>query len=59
MHVIESGIGEMIQPPDLDGFREWNRDKKSRALAVVTTWAPSAGARSSLCATTNAVLSSR
>lgn len=32
MHVVESGIGELIQPPDLDGFREWNRDKKSRAL---------------------------
>ncbi len=32
MHVIESGIGELIQPPDLDGFREWNREKKSRAL---------------------------
>ena len=32
MRVIESGIGEMIQPPDLDGFREWNREKKSRAL---------------------------
>ena len=31
MRVIESGIGEMIQPPDLDAFREWNR-KKSRAL---------------------------
>ncbi|MBN1178500.1 MAG: CoA transferase subunit A [Anaerolineae bacterium] len=22
----------MIQPPDLDGFREWNREKKTRAL---------------------------
>jgi len=32
LHVVESGIGELIQPPDLDGFREWNRDKKSRAL---------------------------
>ncbi len=31
MRVIESGIGELIQPPDLDGFREWNREK-SRAL---------------------------
>ncbi len=31
MHVIESGIGELIQPPDLDGFREWNR-QKTRAL---------------------------
>ena len=32
MHVIESGVGELIQPPDLDAFREWNREKKSRAL---------------------------
>ncbi len=32
MHVIESGIGELIQPPDPNGFREWNREKKSRAL---------------------------
>ena len=31
MRVIESGIGELIQPPDLDAFREWNR-AKSRAL---------------------------
>lgn len=32
MRVIESGIGELIQPPDLDAFREWNRERKSRAL---------------------------
>ncbi len=32
MNIVESGIGELIQPPDLDGFREWNREKKSRAL---------------------------
>lgn len=32
MRVVESGIGELIQPPDLDAFREWNREKKSRAL---------------------------
>jgi len=32
LRVIESGIGELIQPPDLDNFREWNREKKSRAL---------------------------
>jgi acyl CoA:acetate/3-ketoacid CoA transferase alpha subunit len=32
LHVIESGIGELIQPPDLDEFREWNREKRSRAL---------------------------
>jgi acyl CoA:acetate/3-ketoacid CoA transferase alpha subunit len=32
MQVLESGIGEMIQPPDLDAFREWNRTHKSRKL---------------------------
>jgi len=32
MHILESGIGEMIQPFDLDEFREWNRTKKSRKL---------------------------
>ena len=30
--VLESGTGELIQPPDLDAFRRWNREKKSRAL---------------------------
>jgi len=32
MNVIESGQGELIQPYDLDEFREWNRTKKSREL---------------------------
>jgi glutaconate CoA-transferase subunit A len=32
MHVIESGIGELIQPPDVEAFREWNRTEKSRKL---------------------------
>jgi acyl CoA:acetate/3-ketoacid CoA transferase alpha subunit len=32
LHVVESGIGELIQPPELDAFRAWNREKKSRAL---------------------------
>ena len=27
MDVIESGLGELIQPPDLNAFREWNRQK--------------------------------
>jgi acyl CoA:acetate/3-ketoacid CoA transferase alpha subunit len=27
MQVIDSGIGELIQPPDLDAFRAWNRGK--------------------------------
>ncbi|GAB4471422.1 MAG: glutaconate CoA-transferase subunit A [Anaerolineae bacterium] len=30
--ILESGTGEMIQPPDLEAFREWNRTKKSRRL---------------------------
>jgi len=32
LRVIESGIGELIQPPDLNAFREWNRTQKSRKL---------------------------
>jgi len=32
MRIVASGVGEMIQPPDLDGFRAWNRDHKSRAM---------------------------
>jgi acyl CoA:acetate/3-ketoacid CoA transferase alpha subunit len=30
--VLKSGIGELIQPPDLEAFREWNRTQKSRRL---------------------------
>ncbi|OGO26459.1 MAG: hypothetical protein A2Y54_05355 [Chloroflexi bacterium RBG_16_51_16] len=30
--VLESGRGELIQPFDLDEFREWNRTKKTRKL---------------------------
>jgi len=32
MEILESGIGELIQPFDLDEFRTWNRTKKSRKL---------------------------
>ncbi len=32
MRILESGVGELIQPPDLDAFREWNRERKSRAM---------------------------
>lgn len=32
MEILEAGIGEMIQPPDIEGFREWNRTHKSRKL---------------------------
>lgn len=31
MNVIESGVGELIQSPDMNAFREWNR-QKSRKL---------------------------
>ncbi|MGB9674159.1 MAG: CoA transferase subunit A, partial [Anaerolineales bacterium] len=27
MNVLQSGIGSLIQPPDIDAFREWNRNK--------------------------------
>ncbi len=27
MNVIKSGRGELIRPPDLNDFREWNRQK--------------------------------
>lgn len=32
MNVIAHGRGELIQPPDLETFREWNRTQKSRRL---------------------------
>jgi acyl CoA:acetate/3-ketoacid CoA transferase alpha subunit len=32
MKVLEEGLGELIQPPDMDAFREWNRTQKSRKL---------------------------
>ncbi len=32
MKVLSSGIGELIQPPDMNAFREWNRTQKSKAL---------------------------
>lgn len=30
MEIIARGQGELIQPPDLEAFREWNRTQKSR-----------------------------
>jgi acyl CoA:acetate/3-ketoacid CoA transferase alpha subunit len=27
--ILEAGVGELIQPPDLEAFREWNREKKA------------------------------
>jgi acyl CoA:acetate/3-ketoacid CoA transferase alpha subunit len=32
MEIIAQGRGELIQPPDLEAFREWNRTQKSRQL---------------------------
>lgn len=32
MQILESGQGELIQPFDLDEFREWNRVRKTRKL---------------------------
>ena len=32
MRIIGSGKGELIQPPDLEAFREWNRIEKPRKL---------------------------
>jgi glutaconate CoA-transferase subunit A len=32
VNVVESGLGELIQPPDMNAFREWNRTQKSRKL---------------------------
>lgn len=32
MDVLAEGQGELIQPPDLESFREWNRTQKSRQL---------------------------
>ncbi|MCR4405121.1 MAG: CoA transferase subunit A [Candidatus Acetothermia bacterium] len=32
MEVLEEGRGELIQPPDVEGFRRWLRENKSMAL---------------------------
>ena len=32
MQILESGSGELIQPYDMDEFREWNRTQKTRKL---------------------------
>jgi hypothetical protein len=31
MKILQSGIGALIQPPDINAFRQWNRTK-SKAL---------------------------
>ena len=32
MDILQSGQGELIQPPDIEAFREWNREHKTRKL---------------------------
>ena len=32
MKVLESGIGEMLQPPDINAFRDFNRAKSKRLV---------------------------
>jgi acyl CoA:acetate/3-ketoacid CoA transferase alpha subunit len=32
LNVIESGFGDLIQSPDMNAFREWNRTQKPRTL---------------------------
>ncbi|MEO0079593.1 MAG: CoA-transferase [candidate division WOR-3 bacterium] len=32
MNLLQSGIGELFQPPDPDGFREWVRTKKNTRM---------------------------
>lgn len=37
MQILESGIGELIQPPDMNAFREWNRQKTTALVDKVMT----------------------
>ena len=37
MEILQSGIGEMIQPFDLDEFRAWNRRKSRKLVDKVMT----------------------
>ncbi|MBU1879803.1 MAG: CoA transferase subunit A [Chloroflexi bacterium] len=37
MQVLESGIGELIQLPDMNAFREWNRQKSKALVDKVMT----------------------
>ncbi|PWH20300.1 MAG: CoA transferase subunit A [Anaerolineae bacterium] len=32
MKILESGSGKLIQPPDIDAFREWNRQKSKELV---------------------------
>ena len=37
MQILESGVGELIQPPDLEAFREWNRHKPRKLIDKLMT----------------------
>jgi glutaconate CoA-transferase subunit A len=37
LNVIESGMGELIQPPDMNAFREWNRHKSRKLVDKLMT----------------------
>jgi acyl CoA:acetate/3-ketoacid CoA transferase alpha subunit len=37
MQVIQSGIGELIQTPDINAFREWNREKPTALIDKTMT----------------------
>ena len=32
VRLLQSGVGKLIQPPDVEGFREWNRAKSKRLV---------------------------
>ena len=32
LRILESGVGDLIQPPDVEAFREWNRAKDKRLV---------------------------
>ena len=36
VRILESGIGDLIQPLDVEGFREWNRAKKNATAEEYT-----------------------
>jgi glutaconate CoA-transferase subunit A len=37
LNVLETGIGELIQPPDMNAFREWNRTKSRKLVDKIMT----------------------
>ncbi|MEA3438714.1 MAG: CoA-transferase [Chloroflexota bacterium] len=37
MQVIQSGVGELIQEPDINAFREWNREKPTALIDKTMT----------------------